>query len=310
MEKQLLHKYFAGETTPQEENEIIDWAENSSENYQTYLFERKLWNTTLVNCDSIPVNVNKRQKKSYLFLWKAAAIAASVALIISISQLISFLHISDDKMQTIWVPAGQRAQLTLDDGTTVWLNSKTKLSYPVSFKAKERFVELDGEAYFEVTKNKNKPFIVQTNKYNVEVLGTSFNVLSYNCNDNFETALLNGSLRVSSNQNSNSHVVLEPNEIVRAVNGEMQINKIDKTDYFRWREGLICFDDERFEDLINKLALYFDIKITINSPKLLDYPFTGKFRISDGIDYALKVIQAEIRFSYTRNNELNEINIK
>ena len=104
-------------------------------------------------------------------------------------------------MYTVSVPAGQRTHLTLPDGTTVWLNARTTLSYPTSFNSNERTVFLQGEAYFEVSKNRHKPFIVQTQQYNIEVLGTKFDVEAYPDSKNFETTLMQGSVKVSSPQN-------------------------------------------------------------------------------------------------------------
>ena len=100
-------------------------------------------------------------------------------------------------MQTITVPAGQRINITLVDGTNVWLNARTSLSYPVKFGKNNRQVVLDGEAYFDVTKDKSKPFIVQTDNYNVEVLGTQFDVNAYSETGEFETTLMSGSLKVA-----------------------------------------------------------------------------------------------------------------
>ena len=114
-------------------------------------------------------------------------------------------------LQTITVPAGQRINITLADGTNVWLNARTTIQYPITFNEKERLVKLDGEAYFDVTKDKNKPFIVQTNNYNVEVLGTKFDVDSYSETEIFETTLMEGSVRISSLTDANESLMLTPN---------------------------------------------------------------------------------------------------
>ena len=108
------------------------------------------------------------------------------------------------------VPAGQRVELVLEDGTRVWLNSKSKLTYPTSFGKKEREVILDGEGYFEVTKNEKAPFIVKTHKYDIKVLGTTFNISAYqNKLSAFETSLLEGAVEVFSSNNT-EHVSLTP----------------------------------------------------------------------------------------------------
>ena len=113
-------------------------------------------------------------------------------------------------LQTITVPAGQRINITLADGTNVWLNARTTIQYPITFNEKERLVKLDGEAYFDVTKDKSKPFIVQTNNYNVEVLGTKFDVDSYSETEIFETTLMEGSVRISSLTDANESLMLTP----------------------------------------------------------------------------------------------------
>lgn len=101
-------------------------------------------------------------------------------------------------MQSIYVPTGQRVNITLSDGTNVWLNARTKIVYPAVFDKSVRQVAVDGEAYFDVAKDKKRPFIVETGKCNMEVLGTKFNVEGYSDKDDFEVTLMEGSVRVAS----------------------------------------------------------------------------------------------------------------
>jgi ferric-dicitrate binding protein FerR (iron transport regulator) len=308
MNKDLLYKYFARETTPEEEKEIMDWAELSPDNYRSFLKERKWWNALLVNSvQQMPPAVRlKRAVNPWIF----STVAASVALLIALSQWFIPARQPEEKWQSIWAPPGQRAQVTLYDGTTVWLNSQSTLRYPVSFRNGQRIVELNGEGFFDVEKNKEQPFIVHTHKYSIEVLGTHFNVLAYKNHEAFEVSLLNGSVQVYSPANVTPGVILKPNQRVVESSGRLQVEAIDNFEHFRWREGLICLDDERFEELINKFSLYFDIRITVENPRYLDYRCTGKFRQSDGVDYALRVLQRKMNFNYIRDNESNEIVIK
>jgi len=309
MEREQLHKYFAGEATPEEEKQIMDWTDLSTENYQSYLKERRWWNALLINSDLFKTRESIRPKRT-VNLWMLSTIAASIALLFALSQWFSPAGQPEEKWQSIWVPPGQRAQVTLDDGTTVWLNSRSTFTFPTSFVADKRVVKLNGEGFFEVEKDQKHPFIVQTGKYNIEVLGTSFNVLAYEDHKLFETSLLKGSVRINHRENESHIIILKPDEKAYESAGRLLVKQINNPDHFRWKEGLICLDDERFEDLIGKFSLYFDIKIQIENPKLLDYQCTGKFRQSDGVDYALKVLQTEMKFNYTRNNELNEIIIR
>lgn len=306
-----MHAYFAGNASEEDEQAIMDWAEHSPENYRSYLEERKRWDALLVNYnwDRAP-RADTKKRTTLLRVFATVAAAASIALLFALFQWNRPAGQAEEKWQSIWVPPGQRAQVALDDGTTVWLNSRSTLTFPTSFVAGRRIVKLDGEGYFDVRKDAEHPFIVQTRKYNVEVSGTSFNVLAYDNYEVFETSLISGSVRVSPVRSERPGVLLKPNEKVYEAGGRLRVQPIDHPDYFRWKEGLICLDDERFEDLINKFALYFDMKIIIRNPKLLDYRCTGKFRQSDGVDYALKVLQKEMKFSYTRDNELNEITIR
>lgn len=312
MNKELLHTYFNGETTPDEEKQIMDWAESSPENYSEYLQERKIWNALLVNykqpADS---SVTAGVKSPAFNLWKIVSIAASVALLVSLSwTLLNTANKKQEGLQAVLVPAGQHVQLILEDGTKVWLNSNSSFTYPTSFGNKTREVELNGEGFFEVTKDSRKPFIVKTKKYDIKVLGTAFNVYAYEHeSSSFETSLLYGSVDVLSRENKENHIILKTKEKASEMNGRLQKGPIGNLDHFRWKEGLICLDDVPFETLMKKFSTYYEVAIRIKNPDVLDYRCTGKFRQSDGIEHALKVIQKDIPFKYTRDNESNIITI-
>lgn len=311
MEKELLHKYFRGDTSPQEEKQVMDWAEASAGNYRQYLEERKIWNALLIHYTTFAEKVEafSAQNKSFI-LWKIGSIAASIALLISLSWIIFTANKEEPQsLQAVMVPAGQRVQLVLGDGTKVWLNSKSTFTYPTSFGKNIREVELDGEGYFEVTKNEKAPFIVKTRKYDIKVLGTTFNVSAYqNKLSAFETSLLEGAVDVSTGDQT-EWISLTPNEKVTEIDGILQKDTINNPEHLRWREGLICLDDEPFENLMRKFAVYYGIDIVINNPNVLKYKCTGKFRQTDGIEYALRVLQKDVNFKYLRDDELNSITI-
>ena len=301
MEKDLLHKYFKGETLPEEEQRIMDWAEASPENYQTFLRERRLWNAALLSYSLGQTQTATRSR--FLFnRWQMISVAATIALLISLSW--NFLHTNTTEAgerQRVFVPVGQRVQLDLADGTKVWLNSNTTFTYPASFGADTREVELDGEGYFEVAKDAEKPFIVQTKAYAIRVLGTTFNVYAYAEEmDRFETSLLKGAVAVSSQDNPAQTIRLLPNEQVVVSEGKLLKQPITDEARFRWIEGLLCLDDVPFEDLVKRLSAYYDTPIRIWNQQVLDYRCTGKFRQIDGIDHALRVLQKDVHFTYER----------
>jgi ferric-dicitrate binding protein FerR (iron transport regulator) len=312
MEKELLYKYFSGEANLVEEKEIIDWAEASSENYRMYLREREFWNAVLVNSAEISTReiADTKKRPAKINIRQFTMIAASVAL------LAFFLYpfISADKhseeWQSVWAPPGQRTRIVLNDSTVVWLNSQSTITFPSVLNSNIRKVKLDGEGYFEVKKRGEKTFVVQTSHYDISVLGTSFNVFAYENKAAFETSLLEGSIEISHKNKNIPAVRLSPNERITAIDGRLVKSKIHNFDRFRWRDGLICFDGEPFESMMEKFSLYFDISIKIENPVLLEYCPTGKFRHSDGIEHALKVLQRDLRFTYSRNHENNEIVIR
>jgi ferric-dicitrate binding protein FerR (iron transport regulator) len=212
-------------------------------------------------------------------------------------------------MQSLYVPAGQRAEITLEDGTKVWLNANTTLTFPNQFSGETREVSINGEGYFDVVSNKLKPFIVKTNKYNVKVWGTKFNVMAYSSNGNFETALFEGSVEVLKT-GVEKGMLIKPDQRIFEEKEQLTIAPITDLNHQLWKEGIISFEDESFTELVNKLQLYFDMKIEVKNDKILSYHCTGKFRTKDGVEHILKVLQLRNKFNYTIDEKTNTITIE
>uniref|UniRef100_UPI0026277B48 FecR family protein n=1 Tax=Bacteroides sp. TaxID=29523 RepID=UPI0026277B48 len=236
--------------------------------------------------------------------------------IITVGVTAALFSIGEDKdnvniaMQTITVPAGQRVNLDLPDGSNVWLNAGTRMQYPVSFMKDKREVILDGEAYFEVAHNEKCPFVVHTSTLDVEVLGTKFNVEAYSKRKVFETSLMQGKVRVKSPENKNISVTLLPNQKTTLKSGKLVVSKIDDYNVYRWKEGLYCFKSKPFAEIMQDLERYYDLKIQLDKQSIAKVALTGKFRISDGLDYALRVLQNDVAFTYRRDKENDVIYIK
>ena len=213
-------------------------------------------------------------------------------------------------MQSIYVPTGQRVNITLSDGTNVWLNARTKIVYPAVFDKSVRQVAVDGEAYFDVAKDKKRPFIVETGKCNMEVLGTKFNVEAYSARKIFETSLMEGKVKVKLPHDDKNSVVLVPNQKTTLIDGRLVVSKIDDYNVYRWKEGLYCFRNKPFADIIKDLEKYYDLSIQMDKKEIAKVALTGKFRISDGLDYALRVLQNDVAFTYQRNRDNDVIHIK
>lgn len=212
-------------------------------------------------------------------------------------------------MQELYVPVGKQLNLTLADGTNVWLNSGTRLKYPAIFSGKERRVEIDGEGYFKVQKDADCPFRVQTDGGVVEVLGTTFNVEAYSSEHNFRTSLLEGSVKITDNHNG--EYLLSPNQMAEMqADGSMKISAIPDYDAFRWTEGIISLKNDSFESIMKKFEKYYGVTIKIECDNFAGVSYSGKFYHSDGLQYALKVLQRDIDFTYVSEQDNHIIYIK
>lgn len=315
MNQELLNKYIAGDATPEEKEEVARWLDADKKNMKEFLALRKLYDISIWQQEFAPVAKDKLSLGNKRWTLRSASFElAKVAaiFILAFTIVYSFLINEDNdsaKMQTIFVPPGQRAELTLTDGTKVWLNAKTTFTFPDKFTANNRRVTLDGEGYFDVTKNPEKPFIVNTERYDIKVMGTEFNVTAYSGSSVFETSLLKGAVEVFSPA-KDTKVSLEPHMRTYEENGILKKDTIEHENYFLWKEGLICFYDEPVDKMIKKLQLYYDVKIDVQNKTLLNNRYSGKFRTKDGVEHVLKVLQLNNKFSYEKDNDRNLITIK
>ncbi|WP_455584586.1 FecR family protein [Bacteroides sp.] len=310
MNKELLYNFFQGKTSIQEEVQIRNWMEASPENYNLFLEERKLFDAMILLADE--KKIHSYQKKNLFigthWLKEAMKIAAIIAITFMGTQVYNYYSQEEPSiMQKITVPAGQRINLELADGTVVWLNSRSIIQYPASFTGKQRTVKLDGEAYFEVAHNAQKPFIVETDKGSVEVLGTKFNLEAYSDNNSFITSLMEGSVKVTSGTNE---LLIKPDQMAILEHGKLKATPIEDYNVYRWKEGLICFKNETFKNIMAKFETCYGVTIKIENEKVLNSRYTGKFRQSDGISYALRVLQKDVKFTFERNEENQIIYIK
>ncbi|WP_159452659.1 FecR family protein [Pedobacter nyackensis] len=192
---------------------------------------------------------------------------------------------------TISTPAGGQYQINLPDGTTVWLNALSSLKYPIAFKDAVRKVVLTGEGYFEVAKNQRQPFVVSTNgagkAQDVTVLGTHFNINSYQNEGVTKTTLLEGSVKVASS--SRDHVMLNPGQ-QSILKNTFKVVEIDATQFIDWRNGNFVFNDESIESIMRKLERWYDVDVVYQG-KIPDVDFGGEISRSKKLSEVLKVLE-------------------
>ena len=314
MDPELLIKYISGNCSDQEKVIITNWLDSDSEHMKEFMALRKLYDITIWQNTVIKDTKRKASGSTRLLnTWYFEVLKYAAVLLVIISTYYFFYtasrHENQVVMQTIEVPAGQQTKVTLVDGTTVWLNAKTKFTYPNCFSGNTRNVTLDGEGFFDVSHDTSKPFIVNANKYDIKVWGTKFNLIVNSEKGIFETSLLEGAVEIL-HTGDKKGIFIKPNERIFLEDNQLVITPIPCMNYFLWKDGIISFDNESFPQMVQKVEHYFDLKIEIKNDKILNYRCTGKFRIKDGIEHILKVLQLSNKFSYTIDYKLNIITIK
>jgi ferric-dicitrate binding protein FerR (iron transport regulator) len=308
IDRNTLVRYFSGESSEKERACIHQWLESDGAHEEQFIRERIRFDASLV-IDETKIPLTRRGSVRRL-VWTALKVAASLFILVGSSYLFSLYRGSAEpeiRMQSIHVPAGNRTSLFLPDGSLVWLNSNTSIKYPGLFSGNERIVELDGEAWFEVAKDKGRPFLVKTSTYTIEALGTTFNVEAYAAKSAFVTALFTGKVRIYKDREEEP-LYLNPGEAAQLTGHTLEVSSAQVNTY-RWKEGLIIIEDKSFEEIMLLFEKYFDQQIIIKSKKVKDLGYRGKLRIADGVDHALRVLQNDFRFTYKREEDTNTIYI-
>jgi len=209
----------------------------------------------------------------------------------------------ENKVNTISTPKGGQWQIRLADGTMVWLNASSSLTYPLSFSSlKQRKVELDGEAYFEVAKDKTRPFIVHTDKQEVEVLGTHFNINSYADELFTKTTLLEGSIRVSHNQTHETEI-LKPGEQSILSKSGINVSSVDVEEAVAWKNGYFMFNNEKQESIMRKISRWYNVEVEYKDASAKDVMYYGTVGRFEKVSKVLRKFEqtGEVRFELIDN---------
>lgn len=193
------------------------------------------------------------------------------------------------KYNTLTTPMGGEYRLILPDGSRVWLNAGSSLHFPTAFAGKERRVDLKGEAYFEVTKNKAMPFKVFTNDMEVKVLGTHFNVMAYDDEKSMNTTLLEGSVQVLK---GSGKVYLKPGEevVLNKTSGNMNVSTADIEQAVAWKNGYFIFSDENIESIMRKVSRWYNVDVTFKG-SMNNKDFVGTISRNKNVSELLRMLE-------------------
>lgn len=312
--------YLKGELPKAEEKMLVEWLNESPENYtlfQAIVRENEFKIAATEDTDRawerfrrhINETSSKKQHKS-LFIHHLWVRAAAVLLLVILTGILGKSYL--DKKQTdkqlceLCVPYGEKKQLDLSDGSKIWLNAGTKLRYPRKFSGENRSIEIDGEAYFEVTKDKSHPFVITTPNFEVKVLGTTFNLSTYREDENNSLSLLTGSVQLATNDHKQK-IMLVPGEkaVLNKSSKSIQIVPIDSNNSASWRNDTLEFKNISLIEISKVLERRFNVKIQIKKDELRQIKFSGRFVAAEGIDELLSIMKqiAPTRMNYKHTNK-------
>ncbi len=194
---------------------------------------------------------------------------------------------------TLIVPRGGEYQVTLSDGTRVWLNAASSLRYPTQFQGKERKVVLSGEGYFEVAPDKEHPFLIEAETSSVQVLGTKFNYKAYPDDPATTIALAEGQIIVKRNKKEKDEALLKPGygAIINSGKDDIQIQKVNLESELAWINGMFIFDNESLGNIMKRLSRWYDVQITYENGVDTLFHFTGRIQKYENISAILHLIE-------------------
>lgn len=208
----------------------------------------------------------------------------------------SVQNISGVRYNSVSTPRGGQYQITLPDGSKVWLNASSSIRFPTVFTGMERKIELNGEAYFEITKNTLMPFKVLTHNSEIKVLGTHFNVMAYDDEKNTNTSLLEGSVEVSK---GSEKMLIKPGQevVVNNATGHMKLGTADLEQAVAWKNGYFIFVNENIESIMRKVSRWYNVDVSY-SGNMENKDFTGTISRSKNVSELLRMLEltGAIRF--------------
>jgi ferric-dicitrate binding protein FerR (iron transport regulator) len=329
MEQEILIRYIGNHATPEEVKAVNDWSAadgaNQKELEDLYMIIQTTERARVMRQIDVEKSLSMckrtikertiKKKRIYLFqtVQRVAAVLLVPALVLSL--VLATRSSANTQFVEVHSNPGVVSAFELPDGSKIWLNSGGSLRYPTDFDGDERLVELTGEAYFEVMKNPNKPFIVQaSNKYSVRVLGTSFNVSAYDDDNCIETTLVEGSVELNIKGASGKLVkqLLKPNEksYYSKKGNKLSITEVDTNFDTAWRDGELKFKATPMLKVLKALERHYNVSFDIENEEIVQSEITANFKdeqLPQVLEYLQLAAGIEYKMGKSENNEKRNI---
>lgn len=308
----LIARYLNGDCSTAEITELKHWLSENRENQKFFFGIKDIWDATApVPTDTEGHLLNfykaRSEKKSPVVstVWKYAAAIAAVLIIGIISGVfISDHHLSKQPAEIVYsVPLGSKSDLKLPDGTHIYLNSGSVLTYSSDYSLINRSVKLQGEAFFMVTANVQNPFYVSTDDFTTCVTGTQFNVCSYSDDEKASVMLVEGKLELTfPDREKNMHLAPGMKAVLDKKEGRIETIRSDAVCETSWKDGKFVFKNIQFPELAKKLERWYDVKLIVSQVELNQYEYSGIFRNQETIWQVLDALALSSPVEYKKSN--------
>lgn len=315
MKEELLLHILTGEATPDEKKEFYRYLAENEENEELFFQIKSLWLRTSIKHTQVDTNqefdkfwekiTEQKRKKVISIVSKFTRYAAVLVFVMALGGVAGYLLTTNSDplpnygVQKYTATRGNVSVVELSDGTKIWLNSESEISYRQDDNNKYRSVELKGEAYFEITHNEKMPFLVKVGNITVRDLGTVFNIKAYAEDNIVETSLIEGKADILE-QGNKELLTLKPGEsaLYYTDQQKIEVRSIENSAPSAWRDGKFVIRDERLEDICKELSRWYGINFRFENESLRNYRLTGNIKKSTTAQHVLKVLKASSGFNY------------
>lgn len=308
--QQMISRYLNGDLSRTEQEKLVNWIKDSPKNQRLFFELKDVWDASHKGSNE---KVNEQLLKFYrkqatqkrtksISSWKSViAVAAILVFGLVIGSVMQMQFGQDNsQLESFYVPKGSRSEVTLADGTKVNLNSNSYLKFDTHFSKNNRIVHLEGEAYFEVKSDKNHPFTVQTNNFDIVVTGTKFNVSNYHDDQLIGATLAEGKIELFTDDHQQFEI--KPGEKIsldRKTN-HYELNDADVESETAWIDNEFIFKEIPFPDLIKRLERWYDVRISYSGNELNEMMYSGSFKNQETIWQVLDALKLTSPIDYEK----------